>query len=69
MLILTRKFNESIMINDNVKITVLGTYGSQIRIGITAPQEISIHREEIYTKIQEQKNAIAELPDEKASAA
>ncbi len=69
MLILTRKLNESIIINDNVKITVLGTYGSQIRIGISAPKEINVHREEIYTKIQQKKNTTTESSDEKASAA
>jgi len=51
MLILTRKIGESIIISDNVKVTVLGVEGRQIRVGIDAPKEISVHREEIYNKI------------------
>jgi len=51
MLILTRKIGESIIIGDNVKVTVLGVEGRQIRVGIDAPKEISVHREEIYDKI------------------
>ena len=51
MLILTRKIGESIIIGDNVKVTVLGVEGRQIRVGIDAPKEISVHREEIYNKI------------------
>jgi len=51
MLILTRKIGESIIISDNVKVTVLGVEGRQIRVGIDAPKEISVHREEIYDKI------------------
>ena len=51
MLILTRKIGESIIIGDNVKVTVLGVEGRQIRVGIDAPKEISVHRQEIYDKI------------------
>ena len=51
MLILTRRIHESIIINDNIKIRVLGVKGGQIRIGIAAPTEIIVHREEIYNKI------------------
>ena len=51
MLILTRKIGESIIIGDNVKVTVLGVEGRQIRVGIDAPKEVSVHREEIYDKI------------------
>lgn len=51
MLILTRKIGESIIIGDNVKVTVLGVEGRQIRLGIDAPKEISVHRQEIYDKI------------------
>lgn len=64
MLILSRKVNQSIIINENIKITVLGTNGTQIRIGITAPKEVSVHREEIHAKIQREKNAITQLLDE-----
>jgi carbon storage regulator len=64
MLILTRKFNESIIIGDEIKITVLGTNRSQIRIGITAPKKIKVHREEIYKKIQQENQNALELSNE-----
>jgi len=54
MLILTRKVGESITIGDDVKITVLGIHGRQVRLGIIAPQKVVVHREEIYVKIQEE---------------
>lgn len=54
MLILTRKVGESITIGDEVKITVLGIHGRQVRLGIVAPQKVVVHREEIYVKIQEE---------------
>ena len=56
MLILTRKPGETIIINDNIKISVLGTEGRQVRIGIDAPKEIAVHREEIYNKILAEKS-------------
>ena len=56
MLILTRKIGESLMINDNIIITILGIKGTQIRIGINAPKEIIVHREEIYKKLKIKKN-------------
>ena len=56
MLILTRKISESVIIGDNVKITVLAVKGNQVRLGIDAPKEISVHREEIYDRIQHEKN-------------
>jgi carbon storage regulator len=55
MLILTRRVGESIIISDNVTITVLGVRGFQVRLGINAPKDISVHREEIYNRIQEEK--------------
>jgi carbon storage regulator len=54
MLILTRRANESIMIEDDITVTVLGIQGNQVRIGVNAPKEKSVHREEIYLKIKEE---------------
>ena len=51
MLILTRKVGESLMISDDMKVTVLGVKGNQIRIGVSAPREVGVHREEIYNRI------------------
>ena len=55
MLILTRKVGESLIIGDDVSIIVLGVKGNQVRIGVDAPKSISVHREEIYNKIQDEK--------------
>lgn len=54
MLILTRKLGESITIGDDIKITVMGIYGKQVKLGITAPDRVSVHREEIFIRIREE---------------
>ncbi|OQX92722.1 MAG: carbon storage regulator [candidate division Zixibacteria bacterium 4484_95] len=54
MLILTRKLGESITIGDNIKVTVLGIYGKQVKLGVTAPDRVSVHREEIFLRIQDE---------------
>lgn len=59
MLVLTRKLNESIMVGDNVKITIVDVKGDQVKLGITAPREVVVHREEVYREIQKENQLAA----------
>lgn len=65
MLILTRRVGESVMIGDNVTITVLGVKGNQVRIGVNAPKDVAVHREEIYERIQKEQGALVEATEDK----
>jgi carbon storage regulator len=67
MLILTRRVGETVMIGDDVTITVLGVKGNQVRVGINAPKSVAVHREEIYERIKrEQRNDGADEPQKAA---
>ncbi|MGA9341135.1 MAG: carbon storage regulator CsrA [Rhodanobacteraceae bacterium] len=68
MLILTRRVGETLMVGDEVTVTVLGVKGNQVRIGINAPKDVAVHREEIYQRIKREQNpdAVADpVPDPK----
>ena len=62
MLILTRRVGESLMIGDEVTVTVLGVKGNQVRIGVNAPKHVSVHREEIYERIKREQADGVERP-------
>lgn len=59
MLILTRRVGERLMVGDDIEVTVLGVKGGQVRVGINAPSDVSVHREEIYRRISEEAKAEA----------
>lgn len=56
MLILTRRVSEGVMIGDDIKIKILGVKGNQVRIGVAAPEDVSVHREEIYQRVLAERN-------------
>lgn len=56
MLILTRRVGETLMVGDEITITVLGVKGNQVRIGVNAPKNVAVHREEIYERIKDEQN-------------
>ncbi len=64
MLVLTRKFNETIMIGDEIEITVVGIRSDKVRLGITAPKSVPVHRKEVYEAIQRENQAAAGMRPE-----
>ena len=63
MLILTRRVGETLMVGDEITVTVLGVKGNQVRIGVNAPKDVAVHREEIYEKIQKTDNESGQADD------
>jgi len=69
MLILTRRVGETLMVGDEVTVTVLGVKGNQVRLGVNAPRDVAVHREEIYERIRKEQDddAPADAPDPAAN--
>ena len=63
MLVLTRRLNQSIKIGDDIEITVIEVRGDQVRLGVTAPRDVSVHRNEVYLQIQQENRAASASPD------
>ena len=63
MLILTRRVGETLVIGDEIRITVLGVRGNQVRMGVNAPKNVAVHREEIYQRIQSEKDSSQTIPE------
>ncbi len=69
MLILTRRVGETVMIGDEVAVTVLGVKGNQVRIGVNAPKNVSVHREEIYERIKKEESGAGQKSDVRTNSA
>ena len=63
MLILTRRAGQTICIGDDIRLTILGTIGNQIRVGVKAPDDVAVHREEVYDRIRQEAMAREKSPD------
>ena len=63
MLVLTRKKNQAIVINDDIEITVIDIQGDQVRLGVSAPKSVSVHRKEVYLEIKQENRKAAETPN------